>query len=111
MNNIWIRLIQGYQNVTQRSLESLPPKVQFSCYARFDGNHIQNVDFVKFILQEPTVRNKNSWKFIECRNVKVPIRFFYMADIPENAAQQWKATFDSAWLCLCFCMQAPPVPL
>lgn len=32
--------------------------MQFSIYARFDGNHIQNVDFVEFILQEATVRNK-----------------------------------------------------
>jgi len=37
-------------------------KVQFSIYARFDGNHIQNVDFVKLILQEATVRNKNNVK-------------------------------------------------
>lgn len=62
MNNIWIRLLQMVPNGTQRSLESLPPKVQFSIYARFDGNHIQNVDFVKFILQEATVRNKNNPK-------------------------------------------------
>ncbi|SPF42980.1 hypothetical protein SBF1_270003 [Candidatus Desulfosporosinus infrequens] len=51
----WIRLLKGYQNGAQRSHKRIPPKVPFSIYAHFNGNHIQNMDFVKSRLVSKTL--------------------------------------------------------